>query len=72
MRRAFINKSIHAFNKIQLTCKTLFLKSNCDIFAEAVIGLVLVKKINQSTKLIRNLTEQVKDTLSILEAGPKI
>ena len=31
-------------NKIRLTCKTLFLKSNGDIGAEALIELVVVRK----------------------------
>ena len=40
-------------NKIKLTCKTLFLKSNGDIGAEAIIGLVVVRKTNNSIKLVR-------------------
>ena len=59
-------------NKIRLNCKTLFLKSNGDIGAEAIIGLVLVKKTNESTKLVRELPIQIKNTLSLLEKGPKI
>ena len=59
-------------NKIRLTCKTSFLKSNGDIGATAVIGLVLVKKTNESTKLVRELPIQIKNTLSLLEKGPKI
>ena len=37
-------------NKIRLNCKTLFLKSNGAIGAEAIIGLVVVRKINHSIK----------------------
>ena len=58
-------------NKLRLTCKTLFLKSNGDIGAEAIIGLVLVKKINDSIKLVRELPVQIKNILSMLEEGPK-
>ena len=39
-------------NKIRLTCKTLFLKSNGDIGAEAMIGLVVVRKTNDSIKSV--------------------
>ena len=59
-------------NKIRLTCNTLFLKSNGDIGAEAIIGLVLVKKTNESTKLVRKIPVQIKNLLSLLEKGPKI
>ena len=37
--------------KLRLNCKTLFLKSNGDIAAEANVGLVVVKRINQSINL---------------------
>ena len=33
-------------NKIRLNCKTLFLKLNGDVAAEALVGLVVVRKIN--------------------------
>ena len=59
-------------NKIRLTCKTLFLKSNGDIGAEAIIGLVVVRKINDSIKLVRELPVQIKNILLMLEKGPKI
>ena len=58
-------------NKIRLTCKTLFSKSNGDIGAEATIGLVLVRKTNESAKLVRELPVQIKNTFSMLEEGPK-
>ena len=58
-------------NKIRLTCKTLFLKSNGDIGAEAIIGLVVVRKTNESIKLVRELPVQIKNILSMLEEGPK-
>ena len=58
-------------NKIRLTCKTLFLKSNGDIGAEAKIGLVVVRKTNESIKLVRELPVQIKNILLMLEEGPK-
>ena len=59
-------------NKIRITCKTLFFKSNGDIGAEAIIGLVIVNKKNDSMKLVRELPERIKNTLSLLEEGPRI
>ena len=58
-------------NKIRLTCKTLFLKSNGDIGAEAIIGLVVVRKTNESIKLVRELPVEIKNILLMLEEGPK-
>ena len=57
--------------KIRLNCKTLFLKSNGDIGAEAKIGLVVVRKRNESIKLLRELPGQIKNILLLLEEGPK-
>ena len=59
-------------NKIRLNCKTLFLKLNGDVGAEAFIGLVVVRKINDSMKLVRELPVQIKNILLLLEEGPKI
>ena len=59
-------------NRIRLTCKTLFLKSNGDIGAEAIIGLVVVRKTNESIKLVRELPVQIKNILLKLEEGPKV
>ena len=58
-------------NEIRLTCKTLFLKSNGDIGAEAIIGLVVARRINDSIKLVRDLPVQIKNILLMLEEGPK-
>ena len=58
--------------KIRLICKTLFLKSNGDIGAEAIIGLVVVRKTNESIKLVRELPVQIKNILLRLEEGPKL
>ena len=57
--------------KIRLNCKTLFLKLNGDIGAEAIIGLVVVRKTNNSIKLVRELPVQIKNILLMLEEGPK-
>ena len=59
-------------NKIRLKCKTLFLKSNGYIGAEAIIGLVVVRKTNDSIKLVRELPVQIKNILLMLEKGPKV
>ena len=59
-------------NKIRLTCKTLFLKSNGDIGAEAIIGLVVVSKTSDSIKLVRELPVQIRNILLMLEEGPKV
>ena len=57
-------------NKIRLTCKTLFLKPNGAIGAEALVGLVVVKKFNNSIKLERHLPVDIKNILLMLEEGP--
>ena len=58
-------------NKIRLTCKTFFLKSNGDIGAEALIGLVFTRKKNDSIKIVREVPEQFKNKLLLLENGQK-
>ncbi len=58
-------------NKIRLNCKTLFLKSNGDIGAEAIIELVVVRKKNDSIKLFRELPSEINKILLLLEEGPK-
>ena len=70
--KVLIESQFKLENKIRLNCKSLFLKSNGDVGAIAIIGLVLVKKTNESTKLVRKLPIQIKNTLSLLENGPKI
>ena len=57
-------------NKIRLNCKTLFLKKNGATGAEANIGLVVVRKTNDSIKLVRELPVQMKNILLLLEKGP--
>ena len=56
-------------NKIRLTCKTLFLKSNGNIGAEAFVDLVFVRKINDSIKIVREIPAQTKNKLLLLENG---
>ena len=59
-------------NKIRINCKTLFLKLNGDIGAEALVGLVFVRKKNESLKLVRELPVEMKNIFLMLEDGPKI
>ena len=59
-------------NKIRLNCKTLFLKVNGDIGAEALIELVLVRKEKDSIKLVREVPPEIKKIFLLLEEGPKI
>ena len=58
-------------NKVRLNCKTLFLKSNGAIGAEAMIGLVVVRKTNHSIELVRDLPVDIKKILLMLEEGPE-
>ena len=69
--KVLLNSQFKLQNKIRLTCKTLFLKSNGDIGAEAIIGLVIVRKTNDSIKLVRELPLQIKNIILLLEEGPK-
>ena len=57
-------------NKIRIICKTLFLTSIGDIGAEAIVGLVLVRKQKDSIKLVRKIPAQIKNKLLLLEDGP--
>ena len=70
--KVLLKSQFNLENKIRLTCKTIFSKSNGDIAAEAIIGLVVVRKINDSTKLVRKLPVNLKNILFLLEEGPKI
>ena len=58
-------------NKIRLNCKTSFLKVNGDIGAESLIDLVVVRKKNDSIKLVRELPEGIEKILFLLEEGSK-
>ena len=70
--KVIIESKFKLKNKRRLTCKTLFLKSNVDIGAIAIVGIVFVKQTNELTKLVRELPIQIKNLLSLLEKGPKI
>ncbi len=67
-----LNSQFKIQNKIRFNCKTFFLKSNGDIGAEALIGLVVVRKNNKKIELVRELPIKIKKILSLLEKGPKI
>ena len=70
--KVFLKSQFKLENKIRLNCKTLFLKSNGDIGAEALIGLVVARRTNDSIKLVRELPVQIKNILLMLEEGPKV
>ena len=56
-------------NKIRLNCKTLFLKINGNIGAEALINLVFVRKEKKKIKLVRELPEEIEKILLLLQEG---
>ena len=66
-----LKSQFNLVNKIRLNCKTLFLKVNGDIGAEALIELVLVRKENDSIRLVREPPSEIKTTFLLLEEGPK-
>ncbi|AIQ96515.1 acyl-CoA thioesterase [Prochlorococcus sp. MIT 0801] len=70
--KVFLSSQFKLENKIRLNCKTLFLKPNGNIGAEAIIGLVVVRKTNGSIKLVRELPFEIKNILLMLEEGPKV
>ena len=65
--KVLLKSQFEILNKIRITCKTLFLKSNGDIGAESIVELVLVRKINDSIKLVRELPLNIKNKLLLLE-----
>ena len=56
-------------NKLRLKCKTLFLKVNGDIGAEALIELVFVRKKNDKIKLVRELPAEIEKMFLLLQEG---
>ena len=56
-------------NKIRLSCKTFFIKSNGEVVADALIQLVVVKKRNSHIKLVRDLPVKIQNVFSLLEEG---
>ena len=67
--KIYLESKFKVINKIRLNCKTLFLKSNGEIGAEAITELVLVKKKNGYMKLVREIPEHIKNIFSFLEEG---
>ena len=70
--KILLKSQFNLLNKIRLNCKTLFLKVNGDIGAEALIELVLVRKEKDSIKLVRQVPPEIKKIFLLLEEGPKI
>ena len=70
--KLLLKSQFNIVNKIKLKCKTLFLKVNGDIGAEALIELVLVRKEKDSIKLVRQIPPEIKKIFLLLEEGPKI
>ena len=69
--KILLKSQFNLVNKIKLKCKTLFLKVNGDIGAEALIELVFVRRINNSMKLVRELPAEIKKIFLLLEQGPE-
>jgi len=67
-----LKSQFNLINKIRLNCKTLFLKVNGDVGAEALIELALVRKENDSIRLVREVPPEIKKFFLLLEEGPKI
>ena len=70
--KILLKSQFNLINKIRLNCKTLFLKVNGDIGAKALIELVLVRKENDSIRLVREFPSEIKKFFLLLEEGPKI
>ena len=70
--KLLLKSQFNLVNKIKLMCKTLFMKVNGDIGAEALIELVLVRKEKDSIKLVREVPTEIKKIFLLLEEGPKI
>ena len=70
--KILLKSKFNLVNKIRLNCKTLFLKVNGETGAEAFIELVLVRKENDSIKLVRELPPEIMKIFFLLEEGPKI
>ena len=70
--KILLKSQFNLLNKIKLKCKTLFLKVNGDIGAEALMELVLVRKEKDSIKLVRQVPPDIKKIFLLLEEGPKI
>ncbi len=69
--KILLKSKFNLANKIRLNCKTLFLNANGVIGAESFIELVLVRKENDSIKLVREFPPEIKKIFLLLEEGPK-
>ena len=69
--KILLKSQFNLVNKIRLNCRTLFLKVNGDIGAEALVELVLVRKENDSIKLLRKFPPEIKKIFLLLEEGPE-
>ena len=69
--KILLKSQFNLVNKIRLNCKTLCLNVHGDVGAEALIELVLVRKENDSIRLVRELTSEMKTIFLLLEEGPK-
>ena len=67
--RVLLISQFNLVNKIRLNCKTLFLKINGNIGAEALIKLVFVRKEKKKIKLVRELPEEIEKILLLLQEG---
>ncbi len=70
--KIILKSKFNIISKLKLNCKTLFLKVNGDIGAEALIELVLVRKEKDSIRLVREVPPEIKKVFFLLEEGPKI
>ena len=68
--RCLLKSKFKRKNKLRLNCTTIFLKSNGDLGAEAIIELVVIRRKNESMKLVRELPLEIKNKLLLLEQGP--
>ena len=66
-----LKSQFNLVNKLRLNCKTLFLKTNGNVGAEALIQLVLVRKKSDSIQVVRQLPKEINKIFSLLEEGPK-
>ena len=69
--KILLKSQFNLVSKIRLNCKTLFLKVNGDVGAEALIELVLVRKENDSIKLVREFPPEIKKIFLRLEQDPE-
>tara|TARA_B100001029_G_scaffold159200_1_gene146363 strand:+ start:196 stop:642 length:447 start_codon:yes stop_codon:yes gene_type:complete len=69
--KILLKSQFNLVNKIRLNCKTLCLNVHGDVGAEALIELVLVRKENDSIRLVREIPPEIKKIFLLLEEGPQ-